>query len=473
MTDQSPSPVADGVDPVPPGALPTFLPLSDPTPPTMPEVWRAVALLHPFSPPPSGTKPDSPFFQLCLANIYYRAGVGMSIQVSGCDYGSWWYIIRPTGTELSTDQGRTWTTIEIGWQVPTSWFGTPSQTPTGVGASPLNWMSSEPVEWWKSAVSVPNEPPAATWMWFDAETRAPIRMMFGYGPPTPDMGDPTALAFFQMFSFTYLPVFELAVPDEIADWAEPAIPGFYVGNPKGLTDFEWNTNFGMTAFMTPVNEKYNPLPTRVLYVWKDDADYRVASDRSQHTKMDYTYNPDNPGGLAEQIALLTGRPPAGVSPPPDSDEGFYISYYAPDPPDPTPPPSCVGGSQFPFPQEPPDWVSIPAVEATIRATIIDNDVLGPGQVIAIYSVLFPPAPPNYPEATYLWTWYSPMDATGLSSRPITFMQSQSGVSTGTSLALADYYYYEDFATPIDPANFAVPSFCSVHTRKHGLRPGLP
>jgi hypothetical protein len=66
-------------------------------------------------------------------------------------------------------------------------------------------------------------------------------------------------------------------------------------------------------------------------------------------------------------------------------------------------------------------------------------------------------PPNYPEATYLWTWYAPQDGTGTQSRPITFMQSQSGVNVGTSLALADYYYYQNFQQPIDPSNFDIPT----------------
>jgi len=53
------------------------------------------------------------------------------------------------------------------------------------------------------------------------------------------------------------------------------------------------------------------------------------------------------------------------------------------------------------------------------------------------------------------------------------MQSQSGVGVGTSLALVDYFYYEDFAQPIDPSNFAVPASCSLQTRKMGLRRRLP
>ncbi|UUZ48104.1 hypothetical protein LP420_35030 [Massilia sp. B-10] len=76
------------------------------------------------------------------------------------------------------------------------------------GSSPLNWMPGPRVDWWKVPVNpVPGTPSAATWMWFDSSTEAPVRMMFGQGPPTPVMGDPTQLALFQMFSMSYLPEF--------------------------------------------------------------------------------------------------------------------------------------------------------------------------------------------------------------------------------------------------------------------------
>jgi hypothetical protein len=303
-------------------------------------------------------------------------------------------------------------------------------------------------------------------MWFYQGTGVPVRMMFGQGPTNPNVGDPTQLAFFQMYSFTYFPAFDVqGGPFPMPSWSTPTFDGFNAGNPFGYQPFNWNTNFGMTAFMTPVNGAFVPLPTRVLYVWKADSDYQVYTDRAQNTLMYYNYNPQ--GDTEAQIALLTGPAPSGMQPPPDSDQGFLITYYSDQPP------SCQGGSQFPFPQEPPYWISIPAVEGTIQATINTNPVVAPGTVVTVFSVLFPPSLPNYPDSTYLWTWYAPQDPTGLTSRPITFMQSQSGVGVGTSLALADYYYYQPYQTPIDPSNFDVPPFCSVQTRKHGLRRRLP
>ncbi len=461
------------VDPVPSSAYPSLQPVTTPHP-AMPRAWAGVALLHPFAPPLlKDPKPDSPFFQLCVANIAYAEGLFLSAQIAGCSYGMWWYVITPAGTELSKDKGASWTKVDMGWTLPSNWFADQISKATCAGSSELNWMAAQRVEWWKVPVPSPvppvpspeppvlfrPSPPAATWMWFDSASHHPVRMMFGSGPPLPTKGDPTQLALFQMFSFTYFPTFtELDSLARPAKWTDPTFPGFAVGNPNGYKKFVWNGNFGMTVFMTPVNENFNPLPTRVLYVWKPDSAYSVASDRAQSTLMQYRYND---GSIASVEALLFGAAPKGVPPPVGSDIAFLITEYRNDTKGPFISPTCVGGSRFPFPQEPPNWVSIPAVHGTIQATITDNSVVCPGVTVAVYSVLFPPAPPNYPEATYLWAWFNPVEGSdGSRGRLVTFMQSQSGVNKGTSLALADYFYYQEFTTPIDPSNFAVPAACA-------------
>ncbi len=444
------------IDPVPLSAYPVFQPVSS-LPPAMPTTWTATALLHPFSPPLStDPNPDNPFFQLCVANIGCVTGEYFSAQISGCNYGNWWYVITSDGTQLSTDGGTSWASVDMGWSLPTDWFGAQAANAGCAGSSPLNWMASQSVDWWKIPVPIAGTTlKAATWMWFDSRSAAPVRMMFGNGPPSTTMGDPTQLAFFQMWSFTYFPAFQgdndlTAATVKPTKFLTPTFPGFLAGNPYGYQNFAWNPNFGMTAFMTPVNEVFNPLPTRVLYVWKSDEDYAVYSDRAQNTLMQYNYNP---GDMVAQEALLTGPAPAGSVQPPNSATGFLININASEPS------TCVSGNQFPFPQEPPNWVSVPAVEGQIQATITGNAIIAPNTTVTIFSVLFPPALPNYPEATYLWTWYAPQNTTGTQSRPVTFMQSQSGVGVGTSLALADYFYYQEFQQPIDPANFDIPACC--------------
>jgi hypothetical protein len=444
-------------DPVPPSAYPTFQPFTG-DPPVLPPAWECYALLHPFSPLQSNSTPadaETPFFELCAAYINYQEGVFFSAQMTGSSGRNWWYFIDADGTFLSSDEGNSWNPVDLGWTLPgTNWFGNESQNASCAGTSPLNWMPLPAMNWWKMPVpgTSPPSPPAATWMWFNADTNFPARLMFGQGPPSPTMGDPDQLALFQMFSFTYFSSFDgNTSPPE--SWTNPAagIQNFSFGNPNNFQLFTWNLAFGMTAFMTPVNENFNPLPTRVLYNWKPDEEYQVYSDRAQNTLMEYNYNPSNP--YTAQVALLTGPAPSGTTPPQFSDSGFLI-YYDGDTVT-----ECDTGSNFPFPQEPPDWIAIPGEEGTIQATVAGNPALCGDYTVTILSVLFPPSVPNYPDSTYLWTWYSPLNSDGSASRPVTFMQSQSGVGVGTSLALADYFYYQEFDEWIDPANNEIPDQC--------------
>ncbi|HEX8071787.1 MAG TPA: hypothetical protein VF546_17700 [Pyrinomonadaceae bacterium] len=461
---------ANNVDPIPPSEYPTLQP-STASPPVLPSAWECVALLHPFSPVQSNSTPadqNTPFFELCVAYINYQEGQFLSAQIQGASGRTWWYVVDANGTYLSTDGQPPPLTnpINIGWTLPdTNWFGNQLQNASCAGVSYLNWMQAQEVAWWKMPVpGTDPTKPAATWLWFDAVSNLPVRLMFGQGPPAPAMGDPNQLALFQMFSFTYFPVFNdlsstgTNIP---AAWVDPQIEGFSFGNPNNYELFTWNPNFGMTVFMTPVNEDFNPLPTRILYVWKPDDEYYVTSDRSQSTLMMYNYNPQNP--FTSQVALLTGPAPAGVTPPPNSDSSFLINYNG------ETVTSCDSSSDTPFdfPEEGPDWVSTPAVQGTIQATVADNPALCPENTVTILSVLFPPSAPNYPDSTYLWTWYSPLTPDGTSSRPVTFMQSQSGVGVGTSLALADYFYYQQFDEPIDPSNFDIPQECLSSQGKNG------
>lgn len=447
------------IDPVPPAAYPALQGVATAAP-AMPSSWNGVALLHPFSPPQSNNpSPNNPFFQLCVANLTYVAGTYFSAQIAGVDHGSWWYVVTPVGTQLSIDQGNTWSTVDMGWSLPDNWFGGQLTHAACAGASRLNWMPGPTVDWWKVPVPATSgdTPAAATWMWFDSSSAAPVRMMFGQGPLSTDQGDPTQLALFQMYSMSYLPVFSEGAPAQPPPWEAPVFPGFQNGNPAGYQTFQWNGNFGMTAFMTPVNEQYNPLATRILYVWKPDAQYALFSDRAQHTKMLYEYSQPNPGSLTTQIAILTGPAPVAIQPAPAQSATSYDIQYTN-----AGGATCAGPSRgFDFPQEPPDWMSLPAINGVIHATINNNPVVSPGATVLIYSALFPPSGNNYPDSTYLWTWYSPLDASGIRARPVTFMQSQSGVNLGTSLALADYFFYEEFETPIDPGNFAIPAICEV------------
>lgn len=442
------------VDPISESQYPTLTPFTG-SQPVLPQYWECTALLHPFSPLQSNsTAADkaSPFFEICIATVYYAEGIGLNALLVGSSGRKWWYNITPSQTTVSTD-GINYTPVDMGWTVPTTnWFGNQSNQANCAGTSYLNWMEAQQVNWWKIPVGS-STPAPATWMWFDSVSNLPVRLMFGQGPvASPILGDVNQLGLFQMFSFTYFPSFQGLTSNPLnSPLIAPSVDGFSFGNPNNYQLFEWNTNFGMTVFMTPVNEQFNPLPTRVLYNWAADNQYKVSSDRSQSTLMKNTYNKIGPNDpFTSQVALLTGPAPLGVTPPANSRAGFIINYVGDDIT------ACSGFANFPFPQEAPNWVQIPAVGGSVQATIVNNSVLCPGNTVTVLGVLFPPSGNNYPDSTYLWTWYSPLNSSGTSSRPVTFMQSQSGVGLGTSLALADYFDYEEFTTQIPPCNFAVP-----------------
>ncbi len=447
------------VDPVPPSAYPTFTPVSGPSP-TMPDAWTATVLLHPFSPPPKNDpKPKNPFFQMGIATLDYLKDVYFSARIAGCE-DNWWYVVTPDGTTLSLDGGKTWKAADMGWSLPKNWYGAQAPHVRCTGASPINWMFKSSVDWWVVPVPLPGDgPPAATWMWFDSESKAPVRMMFGNGPPSPTLGDPTQLAFFQMFSLIHFADFKALdaarAPAQPSVWADPTIPGLSVGNPKGYKPFVWPNNMATTTFSTPVNGLFNPLASRTLYTWTNDAKYKVYTDRAQSTLMHYTYNQPPPKGQkAVDVveSLLTGVPPKGDPSAPHAGVGFLYTHFKDGSE------RCETGDAFGFGAEPPNWLSIPGEEGTCEATIVNNDRLCPNQTVTIWSVLFPPAD-KYPQGTYLWTWYSPLSADGSLARPVLFMQAQSGVNAGTSLALDDYYWFDTPWTPIDPGNFLIPPYC--------------
>ncbi|MDC0668269.1 hypothetical protein [Nannocystis radixulma] len=429
-----------------------------PSPPTLPSAWQCTAILHPFSPPPqTGPVLDVPFFQLCVATIGYIEGIVLSVQITGLSHGTWWYKIQPGGTQLSTDKGKTWSTVDMGWTLPTrNWL---QANATYFSTGYLNWMQAQQVDWWKQPVA---NSLATTWIWFNsgnASAGLPFRMMFGAPPPTPVKGDPQQLAVFQNFSFTYFPSFEATSTPVVDRWSPPNIPGFVGGNPDRLKLVEWRPHFAMTTYMTPVDSKSFPLPTMVLYQWLADGDYRELSDRAQSTVMSYEYNPQS--GIDYQQALLFGVAPRSVQPPPqDAGNGFLYTKNN------STPDQCIS---FGFGEEPPSWARIRQVHGTIHACVSNNPALCPNQLVTIISVLFPPST-EYPQGRYLWTWYSPFPGSdGSHARPITFMESASTIAEGgTSLALADYYDYHETPRPFGPDPFVIPGACIVpppNTRK--------
>lgn len=434
---------------------PPVYPVSpSPQQPILPSSWQATAILHPFSPPPTNAQDPSPFFELCIANVAYAQNNFLSVQLLGASGRTWWYIVTNFQTLLSTDQGNSFQPVETGWALPpTNWVANGRYFASG----PLNWMAEQAgqsVDWWTQPVTASN---AATWIWFDSTTQSPVRMMFGAPPPSPTTGAANQLALFQNFSFTYFPTFAPASLQQPPPWSTPDIPAFSFGNPGGLKLFVWNSNFGMSPMMTPVNASSNPLPTQVLYHWTDGPLYTGLRDRAQKTTMSYEFNSSAPTAPQTDTALMFGSAPATMPNPP-ALAGHWFDYTL----DNAGTMTCAmdpGG--LVLGAEAPDWVGTPGEEGQIWAVVVNDPVVSPNNPAAIYSVLFPPSD-QYPQGRFLWTWYSPLDdaSQGVHARPVTFMESASSISEGgTSLALADYYDYQEFSDPIPSWAFNIPSVC--------------
>lgn len=422
--------------------------------PVLPSSWNATAILHPFSPPPTDDpQPTVPFYQMCIANVGFIQNYALSVQITGLEYGTWWYWITQVETRVSTDQGVTWTVVNMGWSLPTTnWV---NSTARFFVTYPLNWAVQQEVDWWTQPV--PNSP-AATWFWFNNGGPAnglPYRLMFGAPPPSPAMGDPNQLAVFQNFSFTYFPSFGAGQGTAMDNWTPPNIPGLAPGNPNGWDLFTWPSSLGMSVVMTPVDAASLPLPTNVYYEWQPDPQYRTLTDRAQRTIMYYVANPGQ--GLINEQACLYGYAPTGVNPPPAAGLGFIYDVKQ------TPPNKCcqLYAEGVPIGQEPPDWPA--RGDGVIFASIDYNPALGPGIPIIVIGVVFPPEPqyPQYPDGRYLWTWYAPDPATnGQAAMPLTFMESAAGINVGTSLALADYNLYVPYSQPVPASLLALPSVCA-------------
>jgi len=428
-------------------AVPALATTIKSNPQPLPEEWFATAVLQPFSPPQGTTtkeEMDTPFFQLSLARVAYSSVKNLFVvKVTGCDDGRrWWYKMRGNETYKSKD-GESWKPVNTGWSFPSRTW---TQGATLVGESSLNWMSDRQMSWWKKPFKK-----TSVWFWLFRESGIPFRMMFAAPPPSSIRGRPDNLAFFQMFSFSYLVDFKTY---EFAD--EPSIMEtlnnakdmpIQCGNPYDYELFEWNSHFSMSAFMVPVDFNSNPLPTRVFYRWDKSGQYKGRIfDRAQTTEMHYNYNKDHPTFI--DTAALFG-PWDSDSKPAVANRGFDLnenrfSWNT----------TCTEFvvEKMTLGQQPPSWPKLG--HAQIKGIIRKPEdapanwvspLTGSNRTVALIQCLFPPQLPNYPNSTSLWTWYDYTDVVSFGqrdvARPIVFMQSAPSIGVGTSLSLADYFDY--------------------------------
>jgi len=426
---------------IPNSVLPTMVVEAQPANTLLPKIWTASAIAHPFSPRQSGDSSNNPFAQISKVKLSYNFKKKLFyILVKGCRYGTWLYKMEKNKTFVKS--GGRWVRVNMGWTFPSrDWLGNKA---TFFGRSELNWMNKDKeMDWWAKPYKE-----TSVWFWFDSyKSGVPFRIMFSQPPPSRTKGDPKNLAFFQMFAFTYIVNFKSEFVNLETSFSQGNMfdnTGLECGNPGSFPLFNWTSHFSMSAFMLSVHPSINPIPTHVLYRWKDGDWDGARTDRLQKTDLFHKYNPTNPG-LVTTAALFGGWSNTN-----QRSDGYMLNSN-PETWKRTCDRIMVDG--IAIGQQPPWWPILGSAEilAVIRKpTGAPSDWISPltgsDRTIAIVGVIFPPHLPQYPDSTYLWTWYDYTDylANGKPARPVTFMQSATSFGQGTDLALADYFDFHQY-----------------------------
>jgi hypothetical protein len=396
--------------------LPQMAQCRTPSHPLLPERWHATFLMAP-----------STRTQLVLADIVEDNTLpAMRARLYGVKTGSADLLVAGNETYLlSGEECRR--LGDTGWRtLPRDWVGGGAQC---VGAAPV---AETPVDWWK----VPTSPtPLTNWIWFRHADGTPWRTMF--------VGSYDRLAPLGLYAFSYQVRFEALNATQLAEdvarcIAAPAEPradprrqlndviegmarassradaAIKLLMPELTADCtgtglpRWPDRFALTTFMTPIDVRYTPFPTEVLYQW----------DRPvQRTRMVY---PPKDRQRTEDALLIGPR-------------GYGVSRYR-------------GGRTMCEGPQPgtvrPDWMAVGS--CTCEALINGTTPLTPYGSTQIVSC---PVGPRL-----FWTWYT------LAGRPVVFMETSAGDERGALLTLSDYFAFAPDAAAPDAA-FAKPAEC--------------
>ena len=261
---------------------PRIEPCHTATPPRLPEKWRGVFLMSPF------TKG-----QLVLSEIVHDTTLPATrIKLHGVRTGTADLLIFGTSTfELSSsdDEGAVCRDLgDTGWRpLPRDLVPLQAQC---VGSAPLGEVA---VDWWKIAAK-PH--PAASWIWFSESDQSPFRFVF---PSARDQLPPLSrFAMSHRVSFEALQETKLnavaATCRTEKDLGEGAgrLEGVFtaLSRSRERADVEiarlmpaldarcsasplprWPSRLAMIGMMTPLDSDEGPYPTEILYDWNMSA----------------------------------------------------------------------------------------------------------------------------------------------------------------------------------------------------------
>jgi hypothetical protein len=287
--------------------LPRLEPCRATVPPRLPEKWRGVFLMSPF------TKE-----QLVLSEIVHDAALPATrVRLFGVKAGAVDLLVAGTKTyALSTAKAGETVCRDLGdsgWRpLPRDLLASEARC---AGSAPLGTVS---VDWWQMPVT-PH--PAAAWAWFSASDRSPFRFVF------PSVSDrlPPLSRYAMSHQVSFEPLEETDIAGIVASCAATSVrePGegrraledefAALSRANERADAEisrlmpaldaqcpatsplrWPATLGMTGMMTPLDSDEAPYPTEILYDW---------NVRAQRTRI--VANPK--ASFAHQDSLLLGE----------------------------------------------------------------------------------------------------------------------------------------------------------------------
>jgi hypothetical protein len=381
--------------------LPRLEPCRQNSHPLLPQRWRGVYLMAPFTPT-----------QLLLAEIVVDGTLpAMLVRLYGIRSGTAELFVFGKKTYLISVDGSQGQCEAL---AGTSWTPLPrdllAEDASCVGAAPI---SETPVEWWKT----PIQPrPLTDWVWFKSSDRSPFRLLFQKPSDRLSILSSHALSYqvaFESLLETNLETVAAVCTGSGTSTKQPmslqkVLDAMQRSHATANSDIKrlfpeltstcpaptrpsWPEALGMTMILTPLKFKANPLPTEVQYSWKH---------RSQRTRMFW------PSGspIAHEDALMVAA------------HGYSVTHKR------------RGQIQC-----------IPALPGTPRPTWIrdapctcEGFVEGVTHLTPYGSVEILRCPATPPRL--FWTWHT------LDGRPMIFMVTPSNPNEPTALiTMADYY----------------------------------
>lgn len=406
--------------------IPTFTPCTHNTAPTLPMRWRAVGLLFPFLRE-----------QLEVGEFVYDASVpAMRASLVGLDYGAVDLLITEDKTyQLSGPSAapKSCTVLQRMYTLPTTRWLPDAATCDGEAL-----VGTKKTEWWKT----PTADGRTNWQWYAADTRLPWRLIWGTRSLQPAIIGDYGMSYFPSFAplaktnlgqlrdlcaATAQPASGAAAlaptardlmtlaPDigesERAQRIQALIPGLSRKACEADKPPSWPQRFVTTGILSPVQHKYVPLPSLLVYDWQDTA-----------ALLAYMYDTRSTPATLEIVSLLK------------KDIGYSVERL--------PNGRLVCAAKAPGALRP-DWMA--NAGCGCQGVLDHNPDLSPGETSRIRA-----CPIKSEGLRTIWTWYTD------GGRPILFAEPG---ATSSGLNIVDYQQWSpDKKMP--PDTFAVPDICT-------------